>query len=128
MTLFTNKEDKQNPYQIVRHPTTEFPLIVADRSGLTIGDKCIKVFWKNVPNFINILIGLQTTTESLKIREPSLETPTEEKIEIDLDALQVEVDKLQMLLKDRHPGLATWNLAFHSRLKTIKAIYASLGG
>lgn len=38
---------------------------------------------------------------------------------IDLDQLQAEVEKLLALLKNREPGLMTWNMFLHDRLQSI---------
>jgi len=37
----------------------------------------------------------------------------------DLDALQRETEMLLALLKDRQPGLFTWTIMLHERLKAI---------
>ncbi len=44
---------------------------------------------------------------------------------IQLDELQHEVSMLDALLKDRHPGLSTWNTALRDRLKRVHSIIAA---
>lgn len=44
---------------------------------------------------------------------------------MDLNELQAEVEKLLSLLRDRHPGMMTWNLFLRERLKTIKSLIES---
>lgn len=39
---------------------------------------------------------------------------------MNLDELQVEVEKLLSLLKDRQPGLVTWHMFIGERLKALK--------
>lgn len=46
---------------------------------------------------------------------------------MNLDELQAEVEKLLALLKDRQPGLFTWNEFLANRLRTIKAIIEKAG-
>jgi len=41
---------------------------------------------------------------------------------IDLNKLQSETEKLLDLLKDRQPGLATWNLLLRERLENLKKL------
>ena len=43
-----------------------------------------------------------------------------------LDKLQAEVEKLLSLLKDRQPGLMTWNMFLEERLKTIQKMTTEL--
>lgn len=43
-----------------------------------------------------------------------------------LDKLQVEVEKLLSLLKDRQPGLMTWNMFLEERLETIQKMITEL--
>lgn len=38
-----------------------------------------------------------------------------------LDVLEVECEKLLALLKDRQPGLSTWNSFFDNRLRSLQA-------
>ena len=48
---------------------------------------------------------------------------------VDLDELQREAEMLVSLLKDRHPGLMTWNVFFHQRLETLQGMISeALGG
>lgn len=56
--------------------------------------------------------------ESLKNSEP---TPETEK-GIDLDELQGEAEKLVSLLKDRQPGLMTWNDFMRERLEALHSL------
>lgn len=48
-------------------------------------------------------------------------TSTPEKV-LDLDELQQEAQKLVALLKDRQPGLMTWNEMVRDRLTSIHAM------
>lgn len=45
---------------------------------------------------------------------------------MNLDKLQAEVEKLLSLLKDRQPGLTTWNMFLEERLKTIQKMITEL--
>ena len=46
----------------------------------------------------------------------------EEKKGINLDELQTETEKLLSLLKDRQPGLYTWNTFMFERLAILKGL------
>jgi len=49
-------------------------------------------------------------------------TTTKEEKGISLDELQEETEKLLALLKDRQPGLMTWNMFMHDRLTKMHAL------
>lgn len=46
---------------------------------------------------------------------------------MNLDELQAEVEKLLSLLRDRQPGLMTWNMFLEKRLSTISKMIADAG-
>lgn len=46
---------------------------------------------------------------------------------VDLNELQLAVEKLVSLLKDRHPGLVTWNEALWDCIQNIDKIYYGRG-
>lgn len=39
---------------------------------------------------------------------------------MNLDELQIEIEKLLSLLNDRQPGMMTWNMFLRERLEAIK--------
>jgi len=53
--------------------------------------------------------------------------PGKEKEEIDLDELQTETEKLLLLLKNRQPGLITWNGFLKERLENVVKLAAVAG-
>ena len=61
-----------------------------------------------------------------------METTTElsvvEKKGVNLDDLQQEVEKLLALLKDRQPGLITWNEFMQERLQNLHKLTSSALG
>lgn len=48
-------------------------------------------------------------------------------IEMNLDELQIELEKTLALLKDRQPGMMTWNMFLADRLKAIKKMIEAAG-
>lgn len=52
-------------------------------------------------------------------RVPEIDASPEKEKGIDLDELQSEAEKLVSLLKDRQPGLMTWNNFLRERLEAI---------
>jgi hypothetical protein len=48
-------------------------------------------------------------------------------ITMNLDELQAEVEKLLALLRDRQPGLMTWNMFLHERLGAIQKMLEAAG-
>ena len=46
---------------------------------------------------------------------------------MNLDELQIEIEKLLSLLKDRQPGLITWNMFLGERLEAIKKMLDAAG-
>ncbi|TWU51412.1 hypothetical protein Poly59_30040 [Rubripirellula reticaptiva] len=46
---------------------------------------------------------------------------------MNLDELQAEVEKLLALLKDRQPGLMTWNMFLNERLEAVQKMIESAG-
>lgn len=50
---------------------------------------------------------------------PDSSLPGRQKKGVNLDDLQQEAEKLLFLLKDRQPGLMTWNERLHERLQNL---------
>lgn len=47
---------------------------------------------------------------------------TKKKRKINFDKLQEDAEKLVSLLKDRQPGLFTWNAFLHERLRNLRRL------
>ena len=66
-------------------------------------------------------MGPNYQTEA-RIHKAATETTLQWRVFMDFDELQDEVEKLLALLKDRQPGLVTWNELLADRLVAIQKL------
>jgi hypothetical protein len=68
--------------------------------------------------YLNFFVTTRTTNYSNQKEREMPERVSEER-GASLDELQTEAEKLLSLLKDRQPGLATWNMFLYERLQNL---------